>query len=144
MIGELAVQYIEERRMDYGRMEEVIDAQNVLPEKKAEMKNCMQAVIGRLEKGRDIKFFCRSLMNISCCKNLFDLLEKEILFTEQEGTMLFDKDNILGWRDEFIDQLGRYIDLERSVREALFQYLLFAKTLEKTVLDYGGVYDLLY
>ena len=55
-------------------------------------------------------------MNISCCKNLFDLLEKEILFTEQEGTMLFDKDNILGWRDEFIDQLGRYIDLERSVR----------------------------
>ena len=144
VIGELAVQYIEERRMDYGRMEEVIDAQNVLPEKKAEMKNCMQAVIGRLEKGRDIKFFCRSLMNISCCKNLFDLLEKEILFTEQEGTMLFDKDNILGWRDEFIDQLGRYIDLERSVREALFQYLLFAKTLEKTVLDYGGVYDLLY
>lgn len=144
VIGELAVQYIEKRQMDYSRMEALIDSQNVLPEKKAEMKNCMQAVIGRLSKGRDIKFFCKTLMNVSSCRNLFDILEKDILSERGSDGIHYDRDNILEWRESFVDQLGRYIELPQSVREALFQYLLFAKTLEKTIVDYGAIYDLLY
>ena len=125
-------------------METLIDSQNVLSEKKAEMKNCMQAVIGRLSKGRDIKFFCKTLMNVSSCRNLFDILEKDILFERGSYGIHYDRDNILEWRESFVYQLGRYIELPQSIREALFQYLLFAKTLEKTIVDYGAIYDLLY
>lgn len=144
VIGELAVQYIERRQMDYGRMEALIDSQDVLPEKKAEMKNCMRAVISRLSKGRDIKFFCKTLMNVSSCRNLFDILEKDILSERGNDGAQYDRDSILKWRESFVDQLGRYIELPKSIREALFQYLLFAKTLEKTIVEYGAIYDMLY
>ena len=80
---EFAMQYIVERQMNMEKMLDCIAHTEGAPEKKEEMICCMTSAVGRLEKGRDIVFFCRTLMNLLCCKNAFDLAESKI-WTEKK------------------------------------------------------------
>ena len=143
---EFAMQYIVERQMNMEKMLDCIAHTEGAPEKKEEMICCMTSAVGRLEKGRDIVFFCRTLMNLLCCKNAFDLAESKI-WTEKipdSKKRRITEGSAREWKQEFLQLLGGYCDLSEEVCNTFAQYLLYAKSLEETSVDYGELYDILY
>ena len=140
------MQYIVERQMNMEKMLDCIAHTEGAPEKKEEMICCMTSAVGRLEKGRDIVFFCRTLMNLLCCKNAFDLAESKIRtekIPDSKKRRIIES-SAREWKQEFLQLLGGYCDLSEEVCNTFAQYLLYAKSLEETSVDYGELYDILY
>lgn len=144
---EFAAQYIVERKMNLERMLQCIAAQDAVPEKKEEMICCMTSAIRRLEKGRDILFFCKVLMNLLGCKNAFDLAETEIRTekTDESGKKRrITEVSAKKWKKTFHSLLAEYCDLSSGIRSTFIQYLLYAKSVEKAAVNYEELYDILY
>ena len=106
----------------------------------------MNYAVGRLEKGRDIVFFCKTLMNLLCCKNAFDLTEYRIKtekIPDSKKRRITER-SAREWKKEFLQLLRGYCDLSEEICNTLIQYLLYAKSLEETSVNYGELYDILY
>lgn len=144
IIHELMMQYIEERKMNLERMLILIDGLGLNEDKKKEIRICVKAIVNYLAKGRDIHYFARSLLNLAGCKNLFDILDKDIIRKKEGDTYTYDQVNLKEWRDKLEKEMRRYIELPDHVRKLLVQYLIHAKRIESREMDYGRIYDELY
>ena len=93
--------------------------------------------------GRDIDFFCETLMNVSGAKNLFDILESTIKKSEEEGKV-YDEKSVTRWKSKFRSELKKYIDLPDNFNNTIVQYLLHAQEMEKSSVNYVEVNKILY
>ena len=143
-VQELMRQYIVERQMNLEKMFDVIDSEDIVPYKKEEMRCCMRYVIQRLQKGRDIDFFCDTLMSVSGTKNLFDILEGKIKKSNDNPEEKYEVESVKRWKNEFRKELTNYLDLPDDYNNTLVRYLIHAKELEQTSIDYFAVNRILY
>lgn len=141
VLVELMRQYIIERNMDMSGMLQTIECVDVATDKKREMIRCMSSVIERLKKGRDIDFFCETLLNISGSRDLFRVMEKKI---RSEGGNAYDDKNITAWKNELTEAMDKYIDMQPEFVDTLIKYLIYAKQIESETVDYIEVYKSLY
>lgn len=147
VVKEFAMQYIVERVMNLERMIQCIQEQNVVQEKKQEMICCMTAAIKRLEKNRDVLFFSKVLLNVLGCKNVFELAEDEIKTVpvgENSKKRRITQESAKRWKKAMQMYLGDYCELPEGIRGTLIRYLLYAKSVEKTAVNYNELYHVLY
>lgn len=143
VIQELMQQYIVDKTMNMDRMMAVIDSVDAVTYKKEEIRCCMRYVISRLEKGRDIDFFCETLLNVSGTKNLFDIIETTIKKSEVEDEK-YDKSSVVKWKSRFRSELTKYVDLPDNYNNTILKYLIHAQELEQNGIDYFEVKRILY
>ena len=103
----------------------------------------MRYVISRLQKGRDIDFFCEILLNVSGTKNLFDIIETTIKKSEVEDEK-YDKSSVVKWKSRFRSELTKYVDLPDNFNNTILKYLIHAQELEQNGIDYFEVKRILY
>ena len=143
VIKELMDQYIVQRKMVLDKILNVIDENHISEYKKEEMRCCMKHVFAHLENKRDTDYFCANLLNISGSKELFRIKENKIKKIEN-----IQEDNqeqaIKTWRSEFLSEFNKYLLLPPAYSYTLFQYLLHAKEIEMTEVDYSSIYKKLY
>lgn len=144
ILYEFMKQYVEERSMDMERMQEVIDQQIISEEKKKEWCSYMIFAVERLAEERNIAFFCEVVMNFSGCRTLFDIAEKEIVEAKESDELQYESESIKGWNQLIVKKLGDYIELPKEILEGMTQYLIYSKSLERSEIDYGKVYDMLF
>lgn len=144
VVQELMHQYIVERKMDPEKMMLRIDSVDIVSAKKREMKCCMQYTIDRLQKGRDIDFFCETLLNISGARNLFDILEPTIKNGDENAEYKYDVDSVQQWKEAFRRELTQYLDLPSNYNNTLVKYLLHAKELHGQGIDYFEIKKILF
>ena len=136
-------QYIVDKTMNMDRMMAVIDSVDAVTYKKEEIRCCMRYVISRLQKGRDIDFFCETLLNVSGTKNLFDIIETTIKKSEVEDEK-YDKSSVVKWKSRFRSELTKYVDLPDNFNNTILKYLIHAQELEQNGIDYFEVKRILY
>lgn len=144
VVQELMLQYIVERKMNLERMLAIIDRVNVVSFKKEEMKCCITYTIERLHKGRDIEFFCETLMNVSGTKNLFGIIENEIKESKNDDELKYDKKSLLKWKKRYVEELKKYLDMPDDYISTLTKYLLHAKETENSKIDYYEISKILF
>lgn len=145
VVQEFMQQYIVDRTMNLGRMLEIIDQANISLYKKREMRCCMEYTINRLMKGRDIEFFCETLMNVSGTKNLFGIIENEIKTSKEvNAEFKYDTDSVKKWKQRFISELKKYLDMPDNFTSTVVKYLLHAKETEQSKIDYYEVNKILF
>ena len=103
----------------------------------------MRYVISRLQKGRDIDFFCETLLNVSGTKNLFDIIETTIKKSEVEDEK-YDKSSVVKWKSRFRSELTKYVDLPDNFNNTILKYLIHAQELEQNGIDYFEVKRIIY
>lgn len=81
-------------------------------------------------------------MNVSGCRNLFDIAEEKIKKTEDGQT--YAPDSIAEWKDNCINEMQHYLALPDDFRYTLMQYLVFAKQQETGSVDYSEIYNSIY
>jgi hypothetical protein len=96
-----------------------------------------------LQKGRDIDFFCETLLNVSGTKNLFDIIETTIKKSEVEDEK-YDKSSVVKWKSRFRSELTKYVDLPDNFNNTILKYLIHAQELEQNGIDYFEVKRILY
>lgn len=143
IVQELMQQYIVDREMNLNKLLEIIDNVDISQYKKEEMRCCMKYTVERIKKGRDIDFFCETLMNVSGAKSLFDILEKNIKKSDEEDKV-YDEKSIIRWKAKFRNGLKKYIDLPDSFNNTIVKYLLHAQEMEKSNINYVEVNKILY
>lgn len=143
VIQELMKQYIVDKKMDMDSMMDVIDEVDAITYKKDEIRSCMKYVISRLQKGRDINFFCETLLNVSGTKNLFDIIGPTIKKSKLE-TEKYDKKSVLEWKKVFRKELNNYVDLPKDYNNTIVKYLMHAQQLDKQGIDYLEIKNILY
>ena len=143
VVQELMLQYIVEKKMNLNRFLEIIDSVDISEYKREEMRCSMRYTVDRLMKGRDIEFFCETLMNLSGAKNLFPILEPYIRKANAEGE-IYDGMSVNRWKNEFRRELNQYLDLPENYNNTIVKYLLHAQETEKNHIDYVEVNKLLY
>lgn len=146
VVQDLMQQYIVEKTADVERMMAKIDEVDVVSHKKEEMKCCMRYTLQRLRKGRDIDFFCETLLNVSGAKNVFDILAPTLKNIGSDGEIKYDAKNVSNWKNQMRKALTTYLDLPGNFNNTLVEYLLHAKLTEKKVerVDYAEINKLLY
>lgn len=144
VVQELMEQYIVKRTMNIDRMLEVIDSVDISSYKKEEMRCCMRYTIQRLNKGRNIDFFCETLMNVSGTKNLFGIIEGEIKESKNESDYKYEKDSVLKWKKHFIEELKKYIEMPDNYISTITKYLLHAKETQQNKIDYFEINKILF
>lgn len=143
VIQELMQQYIVDKTMNMDRMMAVIDGVDAVSYKKEEIRCCMRYVISRLQKGRDIDFFCETLLNVSGTKNLFDIIETTIKKSKVEDEK-YDNSSVVKWKSRFRSELTKYVDLPDNYNNTILKYLIHAQELEQNGIDYFEVKRILY
>ena len=123
-------------------MKKIYD-KNLINKVKEEIRCCMRYVISRLQKGRDIDFFCETLLNVSGTKNLFDIIETTIKKSEVEDEK-YDKSSVVKWKSRFRSELTKYVDLPDNFNNTILKYLIHAQELEQNGIDYFEVKRILY
>ncbi len=144
IVKELMHQYIVDKSMDLDRMFAVIESVDINSYKKEEMRCCMRYVVNRLLKGRDIDFFCETLLNVSGTKNLFDIIENTIKKNVDEADEKYDAASVRRWKSRFRQELTKYLDLPDDYNNTLVKYLIHAQEMEQTNIDYFAVKKILY
>ncbi len=144
VVAELMEQYIVRRQMNVAAMEAVICCTATSAEKKQEMLNCTEFIIRRLLKGRDIDFFCSCLLNLSGAKDLFGILETILIRDGEDASFCYTRESVLQWRDTFVSELEKYVELPEKYYHVLAQYMLHAKKQEKINIRYNQIYTMLY
>ena len=137
-------QYIVDRKMNLDRILSVIDSVDIVSYKKEEMKCCIRYVIQRLQKGRDIDFFCETLMNVSGTKNVFDIIASTIKKSTEESKEKYDVVSVKQWKAKLREELNKYLDLPDNFNNTLVKYLIHAQEMEQTNIDYFAVKKILY
>ena len=144
VIKELMDQYIVEKTTNVEKMMEIINGSNVNDYKKEEMRCCMLYTLQRLQKGRDIDFFCTTLMNVSGTKNLFDIVQSTIKKSKDEGEDKYDAASVRKWKAQFREELRKYVDLPDNYNNTIVKYLIHAQEMEQSSIDYFEVKRILY
>ena len=144
VVQELMQQYIVDRKMNLDRILSVIDSVDIVSYKKEEMKCCIRYVIQRLQKGRDIDFFCETLMNVSGTKNVFDIIASTIKKSTEESKEKYDVVSVKQWKARLREELNKYLDLPDNFNNTLVKYLIHAQEMEQTNIDYFAVKKILY
>lgn len=144
VVQELMQQYISDRTMNLSRMLEVIDSVDISEYKKEEMRCCMRYTIARLSKGRDIEFFCETLLNVSGTKNLFGIIEGEIKTAKDGEEYKYDKNSVLRWKKRYQEELKKYLDMPDNFTSTIVKYLLHAKEVEQSKIDYYEINKILF
>lgn len=144
VVQELMQQYIVDRKMNLDRILSVIDSVDIVSYKKEEMKCCIRYVIQRLQKGRDIDFFCETLMNVSGTKNVFDIIASTIKKSTEESKEKYDVVSVKQWKAKLREELNKYLDLPDNFNNTLVKYLIHAQEMEQTNIDYFAVKKILY
>ena len=142
VIQELMTQYIVEKTMDMDKMMSIIDSIDTVSYKKEEIRCCMRYVINRLQKGRDLEFFCETLLNLSGTKNLFDILQPMIEKSDVENEK-YKKTSIEKWKKSFKNEIKKYIDLPDGYSNTILKYLIYTKELNQKEIDYFAVRQIL-
>lgn len=144
VVQELMQQYIVDRQMNLERILSVIDSVDIVSYKKEEMKCCIRYVIQRLQKGRDIDFFCETLMNVSGTKSVFDIIASTIKKSTEESKEKYDVVSVKQWKARLREELNKYLDLPDNFNNTLVKYLIHALEMEQTNIDYFAVKKILY
>lgn len=144
VIQELMQQYIVDKTMNIDRMMALIDDVDVVAYKKEEMRCCMRYTMQRFQKGRDIDFFCETLMNLSGTRNLFDIIESTIKKSKDENEAKYDAVSVKRWKSRFRQELTKYVDLPDNFNNTIVKYLLHARETEQSSVDYFEVKKILY
>ncbi len=151
VIKELIDQYMIEKRgtdLDLNRFYAVIESVDIVPGKQAEMRYCIESIVRRLQQGKDIHFFCQTILNLSGAKNLFDFMAEHLQLSKNDSTVKYEKDSIEKWQSSFRANLRKYVDLPKKYRERMVKYLLHAQlnphSSEQNNVDYATVYNILY
>lgn len=144
VVQELMQQYIVDRQMNLDRIFSVIDSVDIVSYKKEEMKCCIRYVIQRLQKGRDIDFFCETLMNVSGTKSVFDIIASTIKKSTEESKEKYDVVSVKQWKARLREELNKYLDLPDNFNNTLVKYLIHAQEMEQTNIDYFAVKKILY
>ena len=144
VIKELMDQYIVEKTINVEKMLEIINNSNVNDFKKEEMKCCMQYTLNRLQKGRDIDFFCTTLMNVSGTKNLFDIVQPIIKKSKNEDNGKYEVKSLKVWKEQVREELRKYVDLPDNYNNTIVKYLIHAQEMEKNSIDYFEIRKILY
>lgn len=144
VVQELMQQYIVDRSMNLNKMYDIIEGVDISAYKKLEMKCCMEYTIQRLNKGRDIDFFCETLMNVSGTKNLFGILEKEIKKTKDDSEFKYEKNSVVKWKRRYVEELHNYLDMPDNYISTIVKYLLHAKETEQSSVDYYEINRILF
>lgn len=144
VIKELMDQYIVQKTINVENMMEIINSSNVNDYKKEEMRCCMLYTLQRLQKGRDIDFFCTTLMNVSGSKNLFDIVQSTIKKSKIDGEEKYDATSVRKWKAQFREELRKYVDLPDNYNNTIVKYLIHAQEMEQSSIDYFEVKKILY
>jgi len=146
VVQDLMQQYIVDKTADVDRMMAQIDAVDIVLCKKEEMKCCMRYTLQRLQKGRDIDFFCETLMNVSGAKNLFDILAPTLKNIGNSGEIKYDTKNVTDWKARMKKELNTYLELPSNFNNTLVEYLLHAKLQEQVTgkVSYAEINKILY
>lgn len=146
VVQDLMQQYIVDKTADVDRMMAQIDAVDIVSYKKEEMKCCMRYTLQRLQKGRDIDFFCETLMNVSGTKNLFDILAPTLKNIGNSGEIKYDAKNVADWKVRMKKELNTYLELPSNFNNTLVEYLLHAKLQEQATskISYAEINKILY
>lgn len=144
VIKELMDQYIVEKTIKVEKMMEIINSSTVNDYKKEEMRCCMLYTLQRLEKGRDIDFFCTTLMNVSGTKNLFDIVQSTIKKSKNDGEEKYDVVSVRKWKAQVREELKKYVDLPDNYNNTIVKYLIHAQEMEQSSIDYFEIKKILY
>ncbi len=142
-IRELMDQYIVERQMNLEKLHGVIDSIEIAPHKKQEMKCCLQQVFNRLDKGRDIDFFCETLLNVSGAKSLFDIIQSTVIKINDGEKDTYTVDSVKEWQERFYSGIKKYIDLPDEYVYTILPYLLYVEEERQKNVDYYEIQRLI-
>lgn len=134
VIKELMDQYIVEWKFDLDRLIDVIDQTDIAECKKEEMRCCMRHAIKQFRGKRDLEFFTNSLLNISCTKNLIEMLESKI--KKNSETEEYD---IGEWKASFRRELDKYVDLPPNYNNTIIPYIIHTQGTEEKKINYNEV-----
>ena len=143
VIQELMKQYIVDREINARRIFDRIKSADASSFKKKEVWCCMRSVIPRLQKGRDIDYFCETLLNFSGTKNLFDIFEEGILMPGSNGDY-YSRDSALAWQTAFMKGMSQSLELPEEYCYTLVRYLLYTQELKNGKVNYYELYRILY
>lgn len=142
-VRELMNQYIVDRTINPERLMACIDSVDAVSYKKEEMKCCLRQVARRLSKGRDIHFFCETLLNISGTKSLFDIIEPTIVKIQLSEVETYDRKSVLEWKVKLSARLNDYLDLPDAYLHTIVEYLMFAQEERKKTINYCEIQRIL-
>ena len=144
VVEELLKQYVVDREMNFTKICDVIDQVDISAEKKKEMKRCTGTIAERLSKGRDIDYFCESIINIAGVRNLFDITEKHIKPSKEPEKTKYDRKSVIVWKSRVTAEIKNYIEIPDEYISKLINYLVHGKEMDQGRIDYTRIYDVIH
>ena len=141
-IEELLEQYVVERNMNFKKLKDKIDQVDISAYKKSEMECCVEQIVERLQKGRDIDFFCQSLLNISGLKGVFDICEPSLVKTTQNEKETYTQESIQIWLNQILNAMNECLILSKGYNIDLIRYLLHAQKSNTDRVNYTELHRL--
>ena len=136
-----------ERKLDIDKLVKIIEESTIAEDKKKEMRNCIESAVSQLiQNDYDISYFAEVLLNVSRTRNLFNTT-KQCLQTastaSQQGRKEFTYDSVVEWKQTFLKEIIKFVDMPENYLNAACKYLVYAvgRNLDK---DYYSVYKALY
>ena len=140
---ELVAQYIDHRQLDMQALLERINRVDISSHKKEEMACCLKQIVSRLEKGRDIAFFCESLLNVSGAKGLFDILAPILEQEKDDDKVSYTVDSVAEWKARFEKELLDYASISEANLPSMMDYLLYAQEERSKLVNYNELQRIL-
>lgn len=147
VLSEFIYQFIQERKLDIDKLVKIIEESTIAEDKKKEMRNCIESAVSQLiQNDYDISYFAEVLLNVSRTRNLFNTT-KQCLQTastaSQQGRKEFTYDSVVEWKQTFLKEIIKFVDMPENYLNAACKYLVYAvgRNLDK---DYYSVYKALY
>ena len=140
---ELVAQYIDHRQLDMQALLERINRVDISSHKKEELACCLKQIVSRLEKGRDIAFFCESLLNVSGAKGLFDILSPILEQEKDDDKVSYTVDSVAEWKARFEKELLDYASISEANLPSMMDYLLYAQEERSKLVNYNELQRIL-
>jgi hypothetical protein len=104
---------------------------NISNDKRNEAINVVSAIFNRSQQPMSVAYFSEVLMDLLCCKNLFEILPIRFNNIDLQNTDTISNENSLlakTWYTQFYKALDNYISIdEKFIKTELTKYLLFNK-----------------
>lgn len=142
IVSLLLDEYAMSDRRDIERIDRAIDAYEISEYKKFEIRKVLNELHRSMPSGFDSIKFGKVLLQLSGGQDAFRIAEHRIKRGSQDKE--YDERALQSWYLKLDETIQNCIELDRTHRDILIKYMIYAKGFEETALNYRELYRRIY
>ena len=144
VVSLLVRQFFDDRCFNCEEIKEKVLAFNAPEQKKKEILDSAFALIDKLGTDRNVKIISQNLMDMACCKGVFDICSEQLTRVDLNAQKEADYELLRKWRDNITNAISDTVVIESNLT-ALFTRLMIFNMIQSAEREkYHTIYKMLY